>query len=374
MLEEVVRHRDLSFRACDPAAVEAALSAARAAVSDGAERFLLAAMRAMALPDNAHTRLIPQPAIRTLPLRFVASGADVWLTEAEGVDLPLPARLLSVDGGRPEAVLRRAAPLLPGPPQRKAVVGALLFAWPAALRALDMPDRPVLLLEGPDGDALRLDTAPLPLVPAGRVYPLNEHSRPQAAARSATGAHRHAGLWHLALRDFSVPDLPERLSALLDGIAEAPDLPLILDLRGNTGGDFLNTLAFLDRLEREWRGPAAALLIDRCTFSAAIVCACLVPHRLSRTVHLVGEPPGDRMTFWAEGGRLPLPGSGAILRHCDGWHDWQTGRATEDTPRNIAERMIAAPLPAPLEAVQDPRDHAAGRDPVRARAAQALGA
>ena len=72
--------------------------------------------------------------------------------------------------------------------------------------------------------------------------------------------------------------------------------------------------SLLDRLERDWRGPKAALLVDRFTFSAAIVCACLIPHRLSRPVQVFGEPMGDWLAFWAEGDRLHLPDSGAILR------------------------------------------------------------
>jgi hypothetical protein len=39
-------------------------------------------------------------------------------------------------------------------------------------------------------------------------------------------------------------------------------------------------------------------------------------------VTLIGEPPGDRIRLWAEGGSLKLPNSGLVIGFATGLHDY----------------------------------------------------
>ena len=58
----------------------------------------MAAMRLLALPDNGHTRLIPNDAISVLPLRFVSVGAAVQLTDTAPETTAPRGELIAVNG------------------------------------------------------------------------------------------------------------------------------------------------------------------------------------------------------------------------------------------------------------------------------------
>jgi hypothetical protein len=86
---------------------------------------------------------------------------------------------------------------------------------------------------------------------------------------------------------------------------------VILDMRQNWGGDFLLTRDFMIA----W--PHAVGLTGRIfvlvgpgTFSAGIVGTAYLKQAGKDRVLLVGEPPGDRMTYFAEGQVFVLPHSG----------------------------------------------------------------
>jgi hypothetical protein len=82
------------------------------------------------------------------------------------------------------------------------------------------------------------------------------------------------------------------------------------------------------------------LLIDKFTFSAAIVFTAILKHRLGERLVLIGEEMGDGLTFFAEGGTIDLSSSGAAVRYSTAFHDWAGGRTDETTPAEIAERIV----------------------------------
>ncbi|SIO21956.1 hypothetical protein [Vannielia litorea] len=315
--------------------------------------FLLSAMRLVARACNAHTRLIPQAAITVLPLRFVAIGSEVWLTEGTGS----PARLEAINDRPVEALLQAARPFIPGPPFRQRALAPLLLAWPEALARLGVEDPPRYTLStGP------LTPDPARRVPALTLYPAREHGG-LAATRDAPGL---AEVQHLPravqvrLPEFHVPE-PGVLEVALRNAANAalarPDAPLLIDIRGNPGGDFLKAETLLEALRSGWRGPRFVVLVDKFTFSAALVFACRALHRLPGTGRLMGEPMGDVTRFHAEGDLEVLPESGAALRWSDALHDWHSGTPHASTPPIIARHLVAAgtmvPHPTPFSTADE---------------------
>ncbi len=83
-----------------------------------------------------------------------------------------------------------------------------------------------------------------------------------------------------------------------------------------------------------------ALLVDKFTFSAAIVFVAILKHRLGARLKLIGEEMGDGLTFFAEGGTIDLSSSSAVVRYSSAFHDWAGGRIDETTPKEIAEEIV----------------------------------
>lgn len=345
-LAQVMRGVDPAFAALDPTAIEGALAAMQG--QRDRDGFLLAAMRGMALAGNAHSRVIPNPAIRVFPLRFVAWGQGYALVRAPG--LARPQVLTGIGGVGVDEVVRRAAPYLAGPPARRSVIGGLLLAWPGALAALGLapPGGSVTWhLADTDGRATDLRLPPDALVPAEPLYPLREHGRadPSPPVDFVTLTDAAPGVVHLRLADLHDPQgarLGAQVAAAADRLAHSPPPGLIVDLRGNPGGNFTLALPLVAVLAQVRAGHRTPVLVDRFTFSAALVTVARLRAALGADAVLMGEGMGDTPRFWAEGGSQTLPGSGAILRHSDAWHDWQTGVPGPSTPATIAQHLVAA--------------------------------
>ena len=90
---------------------------------------------------------------------------------------------------------------------------------------------------------------------------------------------------------------------------------LILDLRGNVGGNgFLNkpVLQHLIRAERLYRPGGLWAIVDRGTFSAAVMLAADLEMR-TPTI-LVGESTGGHPNSWGDAKRIVLPNTGLTVR------------------------------------------------------------
>ena len=103
----------------------------------------------------------------------------------------------------------------------------------------------------------------------------------------------------------------------------------ILDLRYDGGGDYLNTVAFAKKL------PALVapqgriyLLTGPATFSAGITTAAFVKQAGGDRVLILGEPVGDRLSFFSEGNRGCLPNYHLCVSFARGKHDY--ARACSD--------------------------------------------
>lgn len=350
--EEIVRKRDPSFRTVDPARLERLLASARAEADKGRrDGVLLALMRLAAAAGNAHSRVIPNEAIRVLPLRIVAIGNRFVVTN--GPDLDAIGELLAVNGQPVEELAARLAVFLPGPASRQRALSGLLLAWPASLAAAGVAhETEVSYTLRCRGTVREMSLPCAHTVSAPLVYPLPEQGYPSPGIDPWAGLEGPEGTTCIrlpSLDETSEPCLDGRIGAATEAILAAPDAPAILDLRGNAGGSFLRALPLIDALRTRWHGSTCTVLVDKFTFSAAIVVVALLRAHLGARLLVLGEPMGDGLRFWAEGGTEPLPETGAAFRWSDGYHDWRTGRASAETPPDIAAHMVGAgditPLP-----------------------------
>ena len=354
---------------------------ARLCAATSADAFRLEAMRLMALGGNGHSRAIANRVARVIPIRFL------WLADGPCVaDGPQAgARLVAINGVGIDTVFRRLRPLLAGTEQRARVLAGFMVAWPPAIAmATGWEGPPRFWLRTASGKTLDLEGSET--IAAETLYPVRETGpagQMIAAGGLADVAQARSGVFHRLLKNRGLyvrigdlapnasQDISHRLDEVLAGLRGAPHV--IVDLRGNPGGSFFGALRFARELPRAAPHAAVAILVDRFTFSAALVTAALLKaHARGR---IVGEEMGDAASFFAEGGTETLPLSGLDIRHSDGWHDWAEGRADPLlTPPVIAAEMIAAGSLLPEVGVgPTSRDLAEGRDPALEKVIALLG-
>jgi hypothetical protein len=375
-LDQIVRTvlpNDPSFRGIERADmdrhIEEALQNALAGATDD---FLLSLMRLLALPGNGHTRLIPNAAISICPLRFVAIGTAVRLLDAAPRFAgEVGGELISVNDVPVAEIADAAKGFLAGTSQRARVIGPILLAWPAALRRLGVwsdGNRIEYRLRNTVGRIGTLVPEVRDRVPGSVFYPRNEHGKAEASWTPQSYLEVRdfgkSGLL-LVLPSFFDPgetSLSRAVSAAAEVARSRPDSPLLIDLRGNTGGDFLLTLPLIEAIAAGAEDRKVAVLVDKFTFSAAIVFVAILKHRLKARLTLVGDEMGDGLTFYAEGGTVDLSFSGAVVRYSTAFHDWAGGRIDETTPAEIAERIVAAGTLELNRIWSAPSDDALARD------------
>lgn len=114
---------------------------------------------------------------------------------------------------------------------------------------------------------------------------------------------------------------------------------VVLDMRYNSGGDLMSTRGFLV----QWPSRIASdgnlyVLEGPRTFSAGISSVGYLKQAGGKRVVLVGQPPGDRMMFFAETKEVKLPNSGITVIASRQRHDYKDGcRKFDDCFAGIAQ-------------------------------------
>lgn len=330
------------------------LSGRVADLSDAA--FDLAVRRAAALADNAHSNVSPVLAARSyplLPLRFYrfAEGFIVARAHETHADL-LGARLVSVDGTPAEEVASRLATSIGGGDARRRYYDAVLLLAPDLLHAdglANARDRLTLVFQTPDGGESRREVTPLPAgqSPLGAPFTvlLPRELRGEDGAwrrvRPAGGAQRRLArqeeaAYHerleggrgvyIRVRRMESGELEVALREALADIREIAPRFVVADLRDNPGGGTRG--AAFARALPEALGPETRVyvLVNRGTFSAAMMFAALLETHGGDRVVFVGESFGDRPRFWADGGPvLRLPNSGISVPIWRAYYDLERG-------------------------------------------------
>ncbi|GGH29951.1 hypothetical protein SAMN05444007_105264 [Cribrihabitans marinus] len=348
---DIVERVDPSFATVDPETIASLVEDARSHASQNAkDQFLFSVMRLLALSGNGHTRLIPNDAISVLPLRFVTIGRSVFLTKTLSPNVECaPHKLIAVNDSPVDRIERAGACLLAGTRQRQRVIGPLLLAWPAALAHLGFAstgDETSYQLQSADGRITSVKVPNAKTVPASEMYPRNEHGQVDPVWQFDGYVKVHEctdnGL-ALRLPSFFDPDesaYPEAIDRAATLVQSRQGSFLVIDVRGNTGGDFLRAMPLIYAITESARESGCAVLVDKFTFSAAIVFVAILKYRLGHKLRIVGEEMGDCLKFFAEGGLIELPTSGAVVRYSSALHDWESGSTDQTTPPEIARQIV----------------------------------
>jgi len=80
---------------------------------------------------------------------------------------------------------------------------------------------------------------------------------------------------------------------------------VVLDLRFNPGGDYSLARPFIKGInKRLGENQSFYIITGNGTFSAGIMTATIAKHTLGNKTKILGEPVGDNLQFWADGGSI----------------------------------------------------------------------
>ncbi|MEO8501288.1 MAG: hypothetical protein ABI565_10265 [Vicinamibacteria bacterium] len=369
------------------------LKASSGAVSD--TRFILALSQIAALADNGHTGIFYRgsaPELGRVGLRLAPFGEDFVVVQADAEHAFLSGgRLVSIDGHPLPELVAAARTLTGGLPTRRDRMAGIFLESPGQLHALDLAREAGqatyvfemrngerrearLGVTSPPGSGFDASMAVLSPedAPSGWGTLLPREKEPWALEEIGETQRRRdlpeADAILIQLR--SNLDGPRPLAAFLDEAEaarrKARRRNVILDMRMNGGGNLQLTQEWMSRLPgRLPTGGRVVVLISPWTFSAAISSVGYLKQAGGERVILVGEPPGDRLNFFAEGRPIQLPNSGARVFMATQRHDYLNGcRAYTDCHPYVAEHPIAVKSLDPEVAAPWTLDaYIAGRDP-----------
>jgi hypothetical protein len=329
-------------------------------------QFDLAIARMAALADNGHSRVHPGPLSRRhtrIPCRLYRFADGYYVIRARPACAGLlGAKVLQIDGHAIGAVADAMFSYFGGPRNHYDQYASVFFLEsPELLQAAGMASAAnrvtlhVSMRDGSERDAEIVADAANPDAP--RVFG-SEFLSPE-------GVEKESADWRpllaedaklpVFLRNLSVPfqaeywadkgiyyaqyrsnedepgypigEFNERVRA--DIVANRPRA-IVLDLRLNQGGNFTTTASLMKHLTTLTQSVEHVyVLTSAWTFSAGNVSLALAKEHGGDKVITVGEPVGDRIRTWAEGGSLDLPNSKLSVGFATGLHDYsQSCRGT----------------------------------------------
>lgn len=402
---------DRAFSPAARAAGEARIAALKA-LPEALPRAKLqvALMQVMASADNGHSRMRPiaEQGSLVLPLRVTRFAEGFYVMRAEAAHRGLlGGQVESIDGMPIQAALARLETLRGGVERFRRENAAVFMVVQDLLYGLGIATDPrastwtVRLADG------RLVTEHLSAFPLRKGDDLVNGVR-WLSPEPAKGVERG---W-IAYRP-RVGDVPEswrdfdnyfrlsdaagscakvvRLQHIIDtdgqkiapflaraetALRADPPCALILDLRGDSGGNYTNIWHFTHALPDLVKpGGRIFVLTDPQTFSAAITATAFVKDAGGARVTIIGEPVGDRMPFYSEGGKACLPNLKVCVFYQTGKHDYVHGCHDwrECYWVNLAYPVRVASLEPDIFVPLTFEDWNAGRDAAYARALALIG-
>lgn len=311
--------------------------------------------RAVALARNAHTRLYilrNRTELRRLPIRlwWFADGLRVVKATAAHRDL-VGCAVVRIGKHAPSKVREAVAPLFAGNASWQEYMSVYSMTSPETLSGLGLVDDMEKIpwrFRCADGD-ISVVLVPLPLAkrtsPTEAWWDLSPARQPTAdqewvGAPIATPLPlylRHADkfYWHEYLPDAqalyvnysrsqqipSGPSLQEYARSIAEDVRDKPVKRMVIDLRFNTGGDLGLGRAAMEGLRAlaQAKQATVAVISGRATFSAGLF--HLVQWK-DWGATIVGEPAGDELDFWSEGGNIILPNSKLYVHYANGFHTY----------------------------------------------------
>jgi hypothetical protein len=327
--------------------------------------FRVALMEIAALADNGHTRVDSDSGAdpMELPVRVAAFSDGIYVLHAtkDYADL-LGGKIVSIDGHPIDEVMARLEQLRGGTPQWRKLWAEVYIIWQDVLVGTGIaPDmeHSTWTVTSPSGTTVTRTLTPYkpsedePDIFVNRIYspePLKElgadwvayqPDRPLPITLSGFDTtFRRARLPHscVMLIEFRSNDdegsnnIKEFEAATEADMRANKPCELIFDNRFNAGGNLTKTIFFAKDLpDLISPGGHIYLLTSGMTFSAGITTTALIKHASGDRVTILGEPVGDRLAFFAEGGRGCLPNYPLCLHYETGKHDYGHSCTNVDT-------------------------------------------
>jgi hypothetical protein len=369
--------------------------------------FRVALLRITALADNGHTSLYSRKPIRPLmlPIRFsdFSDGLYVMRVRRENADL-LGARILKIDGRPVEEVLTKLEGLRGGTEAFRRGYALIALYSSEILYGADVapaPDRSTWTFVARDGRTVErtfqayqpayeepqpdlwrwMSPAPIKddkdqwvaFSPPGLKLPLTLQDADRTFRRIRLRDICSMVIQLKANEDTNGDSIGDFLKATEDDLQADKPCTIIFDNRWNGGGDYTNTAGFAGRLHGMVRpGGHIDILTSPDTFSAGITTTVFVKQAAAPgQITILGEPVGDRLTFWAEGNRGCLPNAPFCFHYAAGKHDY-AHRCTDWRTCYWVNWFYPARTDTlePDERITETfADYLSGRDPVFDRAA-----
>ncbi len=327
--------------------------------------FRVGLMEIAALADNGHTHAGSDSGAdpMELPVRVAAFSDGIYVLHATKAyaDL-LGGRIVSIDGHPVDEVMARLEQLRGGTPQWRKLYAQVYVSWQDVLVGAGIaPDmgHSSWTVTSPSGSIVTRTLTPYtpsedePDIFVNRIYsaePLKElgaewiayqPDRPQPITFSDFDiTFRRVRLPHscvMLIQFRSNDDVGNNHIKDFEGSTKADmqankPCQLIFDNRFNAGGNLTKTIFFAEDLPH-LIAPSGYiyLLTSGMTFSAGITTTAIIKHAGGDHVTILGEPVGDRLAFFAEGGRGCLPNYHLCFSYATGKHDYRTSCTDWDT-------------------------------------------
>ncbi len=327
--------------------------------------FRVALMEIAALADNGHTRLDSDSGAdpMELPVRVAAFSDGIYVLHAskEYADL-LGGKLVSIDGHSIDEVESRLEQLRGGTPQWRQAWAQVYISWQDVLVGAGITSdmgHSTWTVTSPSGATVTRTLTPYkpsedePDIFVNRIYspePLKELGAEWVAYQPDRPSPITLSDFDATFRRVRLPNSCVMLiqfrsnddvgnnrivdfeaASKADMQANKP-CQLIFDNRFNAGGNLTKTIFFAKDLP-DLISPSGHiyLLTSGMTFSAGITTTALIKHAGGDRVTILGEPVGDRLAFFAEGGRGCLPNYPLCLHYETGKHDYGHSCTNVDT-------------------------------------------
>jgi hypothetical protein len=332
----------------------AELKAERVRLDSG--RFRVALMRITALADNGHTSLDNDKDNRPncVPLRvtWFSDGLYVLRAESPYADL-LGARVDSIDGRPTRNVLAALEQLHGGAEGWRLTHAVLYIQSPEILYGAGLgssPDQTTWTFSLPNGtEMVRTltgeisgDGEPHALMTRW-LSPQEMKGEPSIwrtlfstdadlplSLRDFNSTFRRAWIDHgctlfiqlKAITDADKLRIGEFLGATTDQMRAHRPCNIIVDMRFNTGGDYTKVASFASHLPDFVPRGRIYVLTGPQTFSAAITTIGFIKQAAGTRAIILGEPVGDRLTFYGEGNTGCLLHAKLCVHYATGMHDY----------------------------------------------------
>jgi hypothetical protein len=319
--------------------------------------FRVSLMEICALADNGHSKIENERSATPLelPVRVAAFSDGLYIMRATETNADLlGSRVTAIDGHSIDAVMTRLEQLRGGTPQWRRLYASQFLTLQDLLYGIDVAHdmrHSNWTVETAVGATItrRLDAyAPPATEPSVFVKrwlssePLTGMAGPWRAAEPDHPLPISLTDFDRAFRSLPLPgtctqfvqlksnadqggqNITDFLSSTKSRLRQARPCNVILDLRYDDGGDFVNTYGFARNLPKLIPPSGQIIMLTGpATFSAGISTAAFVKHAGQGRVVILGEPVGDRLQFFSEGGRACLPNYPLCVAYQTGKHDYQ---------------------------------------------------